>query len=418
MSKILITSLGTGFHDKGGYRLAKYEIDGKRYTEKIIAKALYNHIKFDKIFMIGTSKSMWDAVYEVFGGKDEDLQLSLYAKQEKGSLEKSDLLAIETVWNENFGMSGSMTFIVDYGLNDDQLWSNFEIYLKIAKYIENGDKIYLDITHSFRSLALMSYIMLDFVKSIQQKEFTVEAIYYGMFEYTNEPSNNDKITPIINLKILFEINEWIKAISAFKNYGRAELVAENSEKSFGAKSEITKYFNRFSESIAIADLGAIKSYVNRVKNKLSVFDNTDSAIMKLISKDLIDFIKRMDKKNMPDFQLEIAKWFCENKNYAMSYIALAEYVTSKIRELENIDQGDESDKDKAEMAKKILYDWSGHTEYRHLAELYKVPNKIRNNIAHQLSDRDGSTINDIKNLEGSIAKIEREFKIIEKNINA
>ncbi len=83
MSKILIASLGTGDKKNGGYRLAKYEIDGKYYSEKIIAKALYNHIKFDKIFMIGTSKSMWDAVYEAFDGKDENIQLKSELPQRK-----------------------------------------------------------------------------------------------------------------------------------------------------------------------------------------------------------------------------------------------------------------------------------------------------------------------------------------------
>ncbi len=408
MSKILIASLGTGVKKEGGYRLAKYEIDGKHYTEKIIAKALYNHIKFDKIFMIGTSRSMWDAVYETFDGKDEDLQFRLYAKQEKGSLEKSDLRTIETGWEENFGMLGSKTFLVNYGLNDDQLWSNFEIYLQIAEYIENGDRIYLDITHSFRSLALMSYIMLDFIKSVQQKRFTVEAVFYGMFEYSYEPSNTDRITPIIDLKILFEISEWIKAISALKNYGRTELVAENSEKSFGAKSEATKLFNGFSESISIANLASIKSYVNRVRNKLSVFDNTDSVIMKLVSKDLICFIKRMDKKNLSDFQFEMSKWYCENKNYAMSYIVLAESIVSRVCEKESIGLETKEDRDKA---KDILH---RKADYRSLSDKYGIPNIVRNNIAHQLSDRSCSAISDIENLQKRIDGVEKAFNALDR----
>ena len=407
MSKILITSLGTGVAKKGQYNSARYKIEDKIYEERFIAKALYNHIKFDRIFMIGTCRSMWDVVYEAFGGKDEDLQFKLYDKQEKGSLEKSDLQVIETAWNENFGIKGSKTFIVDYGLNDNQLWNNFETYLQIADYIENGDEIYLDITHSFRSLSLMSYIMLDFVKSMRQKQFTVEAIYYGMFEYVHEPSNTEKITPIINLKILFEISEWIKAISVFKNYGRAELVAERLNVSYGA-DEVSKYFARFSEAVSIANLSAIKSYVNRMKNKLSDFERSDSVIMKLVSKDLISFIKRMDKNGMSDFQLEMAKWLCENKNYAMSYIALAESVVSKICEIEGIGLEEKEDRNKA---KKILHN---QAKYKKLLDAYLTPNRIRNGIAHQLSNRKDSTINDINNLQHSIINIEKNLAILKR----
>jgi len=144
-----------------------------------------------------------------------------------------------------------------------------------------------------------------------------------------------------------------------------------------------------------------------MKKKISVLSQANSTLIRLVSKDLIGFVKRMDKKRMSDFQLEMAKWFCENKNYAMSYIALSECVATKIRELEGIDDKYGTDKNQAEHAKDILYT---HAEYRHLYELYKSPNKIRNNIAHQLPGRKDSTISDIKNLKNSIDKIEKEFK--------
>ncbi len=403
MAKILIASLGTGAKQEGRYKVATYEIEGKCYEESIIAKALYNHIKFDKIFMIGTSKSMWDAVYDAFGGKDE-LSLKLYSKQDNGEILESDLLPIIEIWKDNFGMTGSKIFVVDYGLNDDQLWSNFETYFKIAEYIENDDEIYLDITHSFRSLSLMSYIMLDFIKSMQQKKFTVEAIFYGMFEYTHEPSNTKNITPIINLKILFEINEWIKAISAFKNYGRTELIAENFNKLLGKDDEITKYFSRFSENISIANLAAIKSFVSRVKNKLSTLEKSNYFITKTILKDLIEFVARMDKKYLSDFQLEMAKWFRESKNYAMSYIVLTESIVSRVCEIEGI--GLESEQDRGEAKKQL----SNKSEYKLLKGRHITLNKVRNNIAHQLSGRDTCIISDIKNLEKSIDNIEKEFQ--------
>ena len=54
MAKILISSIGTGNKNKG-YSVANYEIDKKVYEgEKFIAKALCEHLKIDKLFLVGT----------------------------------------------------------------------------------------------------------------------------------------------------------------------------------------------------------------------------------------------------------------------------------------------------------------------------------------------------------------------------
>jgi len=69
MAKILISSLGTGRKKEGNYSHAKYEIDNAIYETSFIADALNKHINFDKIFLIGTKKSIWDEAYMVFGGR-------------------------------------------------------------------------------------------------------------------------------------------------------------------------------------------------------------------------------------------------------------------------------------------------------------------------------------------------------------
>ncbi|GAB6163704.1 hypothetical protein JCM12298_28640 [Desulfothermus naphthae] len=66
--KILISSLGAGrkkdvkSHMPGEYEKAKYQIDDKVYEEQFIARALVKHFKIQKVFLIGTKKSLWDSV--------------------------------------------------------------------------------------------------------------------------------------------------------------------------------------------------------------------------------------------------------------------------------------------------------------------------------------------------------------------
>ncbi len=61
---------------------------------KIIAKTLYNYVRFDKIFMLGTSGSMRDAVYDALGCKDKNMWRKLSGNQETGKTEERDLSPI------------------------------------------------------------------------------------------------------------------------------------------------------------------------------------------------------------------------------------------------------------------------------------------------------------------------------------
>ena len=85
MAKILISFLGTGRINKEGkskreYEKAKYEIDGQLYEETFVTKALDTHYNIDKVFYIGTLKSMWEEVYRSYRdveNLDEDVYFQL-----------------------------------------------------------------------------------------------------------------------------------------------------------------------------------------------------------------------------------------------------------------------------------------------------------------------------------------------------
>lgn len=404
MSKILITSLGTGPNNNGEYRTAKYKIDDKIYEEKLIAKALSKHIQFDEIFIVGTKKSMWDSVYGEFGGIDNDTRFDLLEKQENNSLIMEDLDIVSKTIENFLGKEGSKLFLIDYGLNNTELWNNFGVFMQIATAVSDGDEIYLDITHSFRSLSLMSYVMLDFIKAINRKQFTVKAIYYAMFEYIHEPENKEKIAPIVDISIIFQISEWIQAISAFHNFGRADLITDQFAKSFGEKHVVTKKFNSFSQNISIGNMAAIQKYINSITDKMFQQYFKSSPILEIISKDLMAFIERMRSDKLSDFQIKLSEWFNENKNYALSYIVLSESIITKICELENLSAIGMENREKAKNNLRSM------KRYRALKNLQITPNRIRNNIAHQLPNRKNSVINDIANLKKSINNIKREFK--------
>jgi len=110
MAKILISSLGTGRRADGSYSKAKYEINKKIYETSFIADALNKYLDFDKIFLVGTRKSIWDEAYMVFGGEDEGYLEELYERKEEAKVDEQFLekfksttsKGLEPIWGLQF----------------------------------------------------------------------------------------------------------------------------------------------------------------------------------------------------------------------------------------------------------------------------------------------------------------------------
>ena len=82
MAKVLISTLGVGRPGQNEEPMRKYSqanykfpAQDKVYTTPFVAAALIEHLQVDKLYLIGTSKSMWEEVYVYFtqsAGHDVD----------------------------------------------------------------------------------------------------------------------------------------------------------------------------------------------------------------------------------------------------------------------------------------------------------------------------------------------------------
>jgi len=398
MAKILISSLGTGRKKEGNYSHAKYEIDNRIYETSFIADALNKHINFDKIFLIGTKKSIWDEAYIVFGGEDEDYVIELYEKKEHGEIDEQFLAKFRK--NTTKGLE---PIIVKYGIDENELWDNFTEFLDISTNIKDGDELYLDITHSFRSLSLMSFVMTQFAHTISGKNFEIKGVYYGMFEYQGE---NNGITPIVDINILFEMQDWIKAIDAIKNYSDFNPLVKLLEKN-NIEKNVQNTFINLNNNISLANIASIRQFIQSASKKIRMVENSQNKIVKLLAPEIINIVERLNKEKMSDFQYELAYWFYENKNYALSYMALAEAIVTKTCELKLPEENFE-DKEVREEAKRRI-----DTPYDKFYWKYKdkdTISEIRNNIAHQLSDRKDKVNQDIAKLKVFLDEFKSYFQ--------
>lgn len=396
MAKVLISSLGTGEKKEGVYQKAIYKINNKTYETSFIADALVEHLDIEKLFLIGTKKSIWDEAYEKFNGTDENQQLKLMEKKDSDiGVTIDDLKSLQSL------ELSIKPYIIDYGINEIELWSNFKEFLKIANELEDGDELYLDITHSFRSLSLMSFVMTQFASSISEKNFKIAGVYYGMFEFRFE---NKGVTQIVDIKIFLEIQEWIKAIDAIKNYSDFNPLVNLLGQS-DLEESIYNTFINLNNTIHLASMSAMKQFIDTAHKKLNQIENSSNPIMVLLGPEIQNIVNDLSFEKMSDFQYALAKWLHKNQNHALAYIALYEAIITKSCESHGYDIKDHTLR---EMAKTSI----GNDKYgKYFYTKYDDSiSRIRNSIVHQSNDRTQIVKQDIDKLTTFLQHFEPYFK--------
>lgn len=99
--------------------------------------------------------------------------------------------------------------------DEEAIWSVFRsIYDRICE----GDRLYIDITHSFRYLPMLLLVLTNYAKELKGAE--VVSITYGNWEAKTE------IKPIVDLGALIELQDWTVAAGEFLRNGRASGLAK------------------------------------------------------------------------------------------------------------------------------------------------------------------------------------------------
>lgn len=397
MAKVLVSLLGTGKKASGDeteneYLKTDYLLDGINYeNETMIAYSLIEHYGINKLFLLGTKTSMWDNIAESFA--DEEEYLAVLEAKEAGRIDEGSLTSLNQAIDNKLKCQGSKCLLVDEGENEEELWANFEKFLEIMGYLDDGDELYLDITHLFRSLSIMSFVMSDFIKNY--KEIRLAGVFYGMLK-KGEPSL------IINITLFFDLLAWAKAIKTLKDSGDGSALSKLINSKIDDRA-LQNSFKDFSHALSISDLSAIQMSIKNLKGKMQLFEQYDNKIVNLIGKDLREFINELDVEPLSKFQFKLARWYAGNNNYAMAYISLTEGAISAVCERYGLEVSLEGNKE----AKKILREYgnwkTSSDEKQAIAKAYQKANSIRNNIAHKLSSDNKSSksspVNSIENFE-------------------
>ncbi len=106
----------------------------------------------------------------------------------------------------------------------DRTWDFFD---SIYEEIGEKDRIFVDISHGFRSFPLTVIPILQYAK--QLKKIEIGGIYYGNFEAKTVAKEDKIIAPIDDLTDLLAFLDWSYAINVFVSTGDAKKLVELAE---------------------------------------------------------------------------------------------------------------------------------------------------------------------------------------------
>ncbi len=374
MAKVLISFLGTGPKDGNrNYKCAPYKFsDGTIKETPFIAKALAEYYQIDRIILIGTVKSMWEEVYRQFaeakGIIDEDIYFEIAGACDAAHHDSDLFLPHQNVIEEVLG-TDSHVMLIKYGLNEEEVNANATTILGIDQYLDRKDELYIDITHSFRSLPLFLMNCLIYLKNVSDKDISIAHITYGMLDVIGEL----RYAPVVELNEFITTNEWISGAYSFAEFGNAYKIAQLLEEE---NKDVAKRLNRFSDLMNLNHLSGIQheaQSLSGIKNKNYSSPLPEMIVKPVITRFINDFI---DESRQSHFQGKLACWQFHHKNYCASYISLLEaIVTLKCEEM-NMDS---EEYDNRKKAKDELKKRKGK-----LFTLYENVKNNRNTIAHSI----------------------------------
>ena len=418
MSRVLIAGIGGGKNkETGTYRVANYKIEDKVYEKRsFITSALEEHYEIDKTIFIGTTGSMWDNLYEYYCNRydeeyDENYHLELMGVIDNATMD-TDIYSLNIAkFNETF-KDKILAIVTKYGMNELEIFENFNLIIQLQNELKDGDEVYLDITHSFRSNAFWMFLVMNYLTDVEDKKITVKAITYGMLE-----AQKEGVAPVVDLNAFYKILQWIKGANNFKNYGNSYLIEQNIE-----NEKLSKKLRNFSDALNMNYIASLRQSINSLKKLEEDIKSLEGPAKLIIPKVIKDFMDRFATEEKDYlFQAELAKWHFEQKRYAMAYININESIIGFIMDALDLPflTGDKK-KDENKLAKdwlnmiisrhetnKIYPNFKVDKDNQELHEYIKIfehSRRVRNEIAHSIGGKD-SAVNDINSLKNYCEKI-------------
>ena len=297
--------------------------------------------------------------------------------------------------------------------DEEAIWS---VFRSIYEQIHEGDRLYIDITHSFRYLPMLLLVLTNYARELKGAE--VVSITYGNWEAKPD------IKPIVDLGALIDLQDWTVAAGEFLRNGRASGLAELTKERVTPILKATKGKSEPAKALRdlVNKLTTVSQSLTTIRGKeiLSggifeeLYERTDGLDADLIAplSPLIEKIKDsfgdFDTKPSVSNGFAAARWCYRMQLYQQSitilqetmkaYVAAShgypseeEYYTELAAKAFHITKGSipeeewqlgESDSTDREKRAEVVRQYLADSVVRELSQLYTEIGQLRNDFNH------------------------------------
>ena len=235
--KVFLSVLGTGFYNKCSY------VDERKHFKS----APTRFIQEATLDALGVEKwSERDVVY-IFTtekARQENWDKSSQVRSKNGANEEpQEYIRLEQVLEEKHYAALVESVPIPDGLNTEEMWKVFEI---MYNKLEDGDKLYIDITHGFRYLPMMILVLCQYATFMRKT--SICSMTYGNFEAMDRQANE---APLMDLSALTMLQGLTMGAAEFEKFGKMGTISDMFMQSASNKTERKLFQSLRSATIAL-----------------------------------------------------------------------------------------------------------------------------------------------------------------------
>lgn len=383
--KVLISFLGTGpleSKDSRIYKTAEYRIGDQTLGKyPFVSAAIKKYFKIDSLILVGTAHSMWEEVYRWFSvdngmSIDDDAYFSIAEACEKANSKSALTIPHQEVIEQSMGCD-SKVVLIRYGVNEQEIKENTDIILGLQQYLEKGDELIVDVTHSFRSLPLFMMNLLIYLKNVSPKRIKLSHIYYGMLEMNKELG----YAPLIDLNSMMDVNDWITGAYSFSEFGNSYKISKLVESEDKSVSTLLQEFSNLMNLNHLHAIQKISQRLSAIKSKKYQTLIPELTINPIVQSFINQFNVNGDNHSL--FQLKVARWQLDHRKYAQAMLTAQESMITYVCEQNKLawDNYDNREGAKALLSYKYIPGAKCDTGLR---KIYQELKPLRNCTAHSI----------------------------------
>jgi len=325
MSHVLITFLGKGRKEQGGYQKANYQFEsGSIRSTSFFGLALLEELAarapaVDHLVVLGTCSSIWDALLADEMQENEELWYRLAEQVGNGNVDEDLLKDIapevaKKLVAKKLANRVSLQIIPFGRIETEQI----AILQAMAELVDDHDTVSIDVSHGFRSLPMLGYVSALFLQQI--KNAKISGLYYGALEMSVQ-----SVTPVVRLDGLLKIADWVMAVSAFRvsgDYGVFSSLLPGEEDASSMRQA-----GFFEKTMNIAKA---RNPLSKVRGRFSSISAKDP-VFKLFAGELQRETDWVDQNTYADRQLSAARNAVRNGNYVRAAaLGVEAIITSRV----------------------------------------------------------------------------------------